>query len=228
MELTKNAAVAAPVATIILLLSVIGIGHSLTTDWPTIWFAVTGLGAFLSLAALFAAALYARAQLAQARFSAEAQIGEAQRAARESHFFEQVKLTRDFLHANTSLAERLGGLIRDCQGLTPARRMQHAAITKSDPEAIKLRYDTTLALGEAAELYAEGVLAREMFLRRADYWICAAWYFYGKSMREWDAVGALPRMTDIRQIVLESYRSIRAVRPQRLDVAPELRNLDIE
>lgn len=211
----RNALVAASVIAVILLIIVVSIGRRLTTDWQTIWAAVTGLGAFLSLAALVAAALYAWAQLSETR-----------NAARNSHFFEQVKLTRDLLNSYIPLTERITALFPTGRGLESARQAENAKIIASDAVSIRLRYDAVNALGEVAELYCREILVPDMFLRRADYWICVAWYLYGQTIREWGVIGAM-HVGGVNALVRDAYASVKATRPQLLDIVPELRSFDV-
>lgn len=233
------------IVVVVLLLAVVGIGRKVGGDWVLIWTAVTGIGAFLALAALFAAAVYAREQFHEslrssqietdhakeqldeakraagvAAANAEAQLVEAKRAAQAAQDFEKIRLTRDIFKEYLELTLKIESLY-DTISFQEAKSRNDYEISSNYGDAIQLRKETADAVADCASLFAAGALAGEMFMRRAASWVLLAWYLYDRFLESYE-IATGNRAINVSVLVWAAADYMKENQPQFYVTAPEI------
>jgi hypothetical protein len=223
---------------------IIYVGARLTNDWLTIWSAITAIGAFLALAALFVAAFYSREQYhatleasrletqrandqieadrqntALVAASAQAQLEEAKSANKATQDFERVRLTREVIKEHTALTDRILKTFDTNWALTKSKN--NALLAQGDSERLEMQNDAYIAISDCSALYAAGVLNNDIFMRRASLWILLAWYVYGTYLeRNFIAGGA--RLEYVSLLVHGAARFVEGQQPQFFKNNPEI------
>lgn len=195
-------------AALVVLALVVIIGHRLTTDWVTVWLALTALAATLSLAAATMAALYAKEQIDSGRT-----LG-------------QINLTISLLFTYTPRIVAMNERIQGLGTWTQAREITNQAIQMGDNETIDAQQQVITIVSEFADLYACSALHPDLLFRRTDYSICLAWFMFQDTFYSWGALQVV-RLDAIRQLATDAYSALRKNRPQLVQSIPELRSLTI-
>jgi hypothetical protein len=199
--------IALPSALLVALV-VVSVGQHFTSDWPTIWFALTAIAASLTLAAATAAALYAKAQIDTART------------------FQQINLTTQLVTTYTPFIFEFTSRVNNVGTWTAARDITTFAIQTGDAESIKAQQDVINVVSEFGDLYVSGALHPDLLFRRTDYSICLAWFMFENVFYSWGAVNVV-LLDSIKRLVKDAYAFLKTSRPTYAQSIPELRDFRI-
>lgn len=206
--LLRSLLLSALIAALLFTLVIVIVGHLLTSDWPTIWSALTALAASITVAAVIAAALYAKGQLDTART------------------FQQIHLTIQQITTYTPFIVDMNTRANNCGTWTQARDATRLAIQANDEEAIENQQRVLNVMSEFADLHASGALHPDLLFRRLDFSICRAWFIFEDTFNLWGAANML-LLDSVERLVKDAYSSLKTSRSALVQSIPELRHFKV-